>query len=69
MSDSTGVFAQLGVRLDGGARCDFAFQPGGEGGLEGDGAGVAETGDEGGGVVAGWVGEVLEVEGGFDGGV
>ena len=66
MGDFAGVLAQLGVRLDGGARGDFAFQPGGEGGLLRDGAGGAEAGDEGGGVVGGGVGEVAEVEGGFD---
>lgn len=69
MCDLAGVFAQLRIRLDGGAGRDFAFQPGGEGGFKGDGAGMAEAGDEGGGVVAGWVAEVFEVEGGFDGGV
>lgn len=69
MRDPARVFAQLVVRLDQGARRDFAFQPGGEGGLLGYGAGVTEAGDEGRGVVAGGVAEVLEVEGWFDGGV
>lgn len=55
--------------MQGGAGGYFALQPGGEGGLGGDLAGVAEAGDDGGGVVAGWVGEVLEVEGGFYAGV
>lgn len=64
-----GVEAEIGVRLDVWAGGDFAFQPGGKGGLGCDLAGVAEARDEGGGVVAGWVGEVFEVEGGFDGGV
>ena len=66
MGDLAAVLAELGVRLDGGARGDFAGEPGGEGGLEGDFAGGAEARDDGGGVVAGWVGEVFEVEGGFD---
>lgn len=62
------VEAEVGVRRDVRAGRDFAFEPGGKGGLGGDLAGEAEAGDEGSGVVTGWVGEVLEVEGGFDGG-
>lgn len=69
MGGSAAVLAELGVGGDGGARGDFALQPGGEGGLAGDFAGGAEAGDDGGGVVAGRVGEVAEVEGRFHGGI
>ncbi len=69
VGDLAAVLAELGVGGDVGARGDLAFEPGGEGGLLGDFAGGAEAGDDGGGVVAGGVGEVAEVEGGFDGGV
>ena len=65
--DIAGVGADVGVGLDVRAGGDFAFEPGGEGGLLGHGAGGADAGDQGGGVIAGGVGEVLEVEGWFDG--
>ena len=67
MGDAAGVLAQGGAGGDGGAGRDFAFDPGAEGFLGRDAAGGFEAGDEGGGVVAGGVGEVFEVEGGFDG--
>ena len=67
MSDAAAVLGELLVGLHGGAGGDFAFQPGGEGGLLCDFAGGFEAGDDGGRVVAFGVGEVLEVERGFDG--
>lgn len=67
MRDAAAVRTQLGVRLQGRARGDLALEPGREGGLLRDFAGGAQAGDEGRGVVAGGVGKVLEVEGGFDG--
>ena len=67
VGDLAAVGAEFGVCLEGGAGRHFALEPGGEGGLFGDVAGEAEAGDDGGSVVAGGVGEVLEVEGWFDG--
>lgn len=67
MRHAAAVRAQLGVGLQGWARGDFAFEPGGEGRLLCDFAGGAQAGDEGGGVVAFGVGKVLKVESGLDG--
>ena len=67
--DLARIGANIGVRLDVGAGCDFAFEPGGKGRLFSDVAGGADTRDESGGVVAFGIGEVIEVEGGFDSGV
>lgn len=61
------VFTELFVRGDGGAGGDFAFEPGGEGGLGCDLAGGAQAGDDGGGIVSRGVGEVFEIQGWFDG--
>ena len=43
--DFARVGADVGVGLDGGAGSDFAFEPGGEGGLFGYVAGEADAGD------------------------
>lgn len=69
MSCFAAVFAQFGVGLDGGSGGYFFSEPVGEGGLLGYFASGAETGNDGRGVVAFWIGEVAEVKGGFDGGI
>lgn len=69
VGDAAAVLGQLLVALALGAGGDFTLDPVFEGGLLGDLAGGLEAGDDGGGVVAFWVGEVLEVEGGLDGGI
>ena len=67
MRDTAGVLAQRLISRDGWPRGDLAREPGLERLLRGDLAGSFEASDQCCGVVAGGVGEVLEVEGRLDG--
>lgn len=69
MSYGSGVSGEFLVCLDFWTRCYFAEEPVGEGGFLGDLARGFHSCYERGGIVALWVGEVAEIEGGLDGGI